>query len=140
MKPFYESEFLNAKVAEALGHDIAIIRADDGSCTIQYGSLPGEYYRVDYFRDGKWVIAGSGEPWLEYTSDASADYEVLRYVWDNWLFSARLAFKASLTKILRDRAGDSVDWPDLLFYYRPGDYSRALLAVLDNPEEVIQRP
>ena len=66
----------------------------------------------------------------EYSTDPSADYEVLVFVRENWEEAKRLSFGLQLSSILDDRwgANDFGDVETAGYYYQPGDYSRAALA------------
>lgn len=62
-----------------------------------------------------------------YTTDASADYQVLARVRQKWTLDQLFAFERALNLAWDSRTKD--DAPHLL-HYEPGDYSRAALAAL----------
>ena len=64
-----------------------------------------------------------------YSTDPSADYEVLVFVRENWDEDKRLSFGLQLSVIFDGRWAED-DFGDIEtagYYYRPGDYSRAAL-------------
>lgn len=63
------------------------------------------------------------------TTCAAEDYEVLEHVRETWGHSQRYVFGIELVGLWRKRTVESKD--ALVMRYRPGDYSRAALAVLD---------
>jgi len=71
---------------------------------------------------------------LRYTKDVAADYEVLERVRE-WTAPQRFSFGCELDAVWSVREhGENGDRyvPENAVQYRPGDYSRAALAVLGN--------
>ena len=90
--------------------------------------------------------SGLGNTWLwkphgyatdlpRFTTDASADYLVLKWVLESWSKDRLLRFSEGLYDLWDARAAESDPrgddrWIDAMLY-TPGDYSRAALAVVE---------
>ena len=73
-----------------------------------------------------------------YTSDVADDYLVLEFVRENWAQQRLRSLASWLSDKFDDRAADHEEdyensWNDILMY-RPGDYSRAVIAVAEAEE------
>ncbi|MCG8434414.1 MAG: hypothetical protein MJA83_10320 [Gammaproteobacteria bacterium] len=76
----------------------------------------------------------------EYTTDPSADYEVLKFIRgtarkvEGGLLISSYKFCEALSEIMRNRGQEIMGfWPPRdFFYYEPGDYSKAAIKALDN--------
>jgi len=87
-----------------------------------YGLPPGA-------RDARPNTHGHGFPPDPFT-DANDERDVFRYVMKQ-RFSMRRAFWKEFEKIIRDRAGAVVAWPDILMLAEDGDMAEAALKVLE---------
>lgn len=76
------------------------------------------------------VLAADNKPPAAYTTDPSADYEVLKHVRENWEDGPRLKFCDELNEIWASRALLSQWHNSWEQFYEPGDYAKAALKAI----------
>jgi hypothetical protein len=107
---------LDAKVAEKVF----------GASTMTDDSWPFQesYPNPDYNGQIFWRLL------RKYTSDAAADYEVLKHVREKWEDDLTYSFHESLFGLWRKRSKNA-GWSEMTpLVYEPGDYSIAALKAL----------
>lgn len=74
-------------------------------------------------------------PWSScprYSTDIAAAWQVHKTAC-GWIFSRRRTYFAALERIVRDRLGSSVAWPDLMMFIEPEDFCLAALEAAGKP-------
>ena len=151
----------DAKVAELLGWRWRVIHKDktvervyrrnlifptDEEAPEQYVKLQDGERVYEWYDDSKphhvaSEVSYSGIPHFTssaFIMDAAADYLVLEFVRENWNTQRLKSLASRLSDTFDDRAADHEEayensWNDILMY-RPGDYSRAVIAVAEAEE------
>ena len=94
---------------------------------------------LDHLRRRNWYRPDGAKSFFDaiphYTTDPSADYEVLKHVRDNWRGDLWTLFRQELASILIAREQAAEDETESIItncavLYKPGDYSRAALEAL----------
>jgi hypothetical protein len=84
--------------------------------------------RAEY-GEAPWILPDGVTAWTVryFTTDPTADYEVLRHVRETWEQGMIHRYGEALYRIWRHRSM----FMDVGMRYEPGDYSRAALAVME---------